>query len=80
VTLIGQGDLVANEWSARGTHDAPLPRPDGGHYAPTGRSFARSGVGMVELRDSKIVGYRDLRPADNDPAARPRLTFTRARR
>lgn len=59
VTLIGQGDLVANEWSARGTHDAPLPRPHGGHYEPTGRSFARSGVGIVELRDSQIVRYRD---------------------
>jgi steroid delta-isomerase-like uncharacterized protein len=59
VTLIGQGDLVANEWSARGTHDGPLPRPDGGHYEPTGRSFARTGVGIVELRNGKIVRYRD---------------------
>jgi steroid delta-isomerase-like uncharacterized protein len=59
VRLIGQGDLVANEWSARGTHDRPLPRPDGGHYAPTGRSFARTGVGIVELRDGKVVRYRD---------------------
>ena len=59
VTLIGQGDLVANEWSARGTHDGPLPRPDGGHSAPTGRSFARTGVGIVELRDGKVVRYRD---------------------
>ena len=59
VTLIGQGDLVANEWSARGTHDGPLPRPDGGHDEPTGRSFARSGVGIVELRNHQIVRYRD---------------------
>jgi len=59
VTLIGQGDVVANEWSARGTHPAPLPRPDGGDYEPTGRSFARSGVGIVELRDYRIVRYRD---------------------
>ncbi len=47
LTLIGQGDVVANEWSGRGTH------------APTGRSFARTGVGIVELRDGKIVRYRD---------------------
>jgi steroid delta-isomerase-like uncharacterized protein len=59
VTLIGQGDLVANEWSARGTHDGPLPRTDGGNYEPTGRSFARTGVGIVEVRDGKIVRYRD---------------------
>jgi steroid delta-isomerase-like uncharacterized protein len=59
VTLIGQGDLVANEWSARGMHDGPLPCLDGGHYAPTGRSFARTGVGIVELRDGKVVRYRD---------------------
>jgi ketosteroid isomerase-like protein len=44
VTLIGQGDVVANEWSARGTHRGPLPRPDGGADAPTGRAFARRGV------------------------------------
>jgi steroid delta-isomerase-like uncharacterized protein len=59
VTLIGQGDLVANEWSARGTHSGPLPRADGGHEEPTGRSFARTGVGIVEVRDGKIVRYRD---------------------
>lgn len=58
VTLIGQGDFVANEWSARGTHEGPLERPEG-TYPPTGRSFARTGVGIVELRDDKIVRYRD---------------------
>ena len=26
---------------------------------PTGRSFARTGVGIVELRDGQIVRYRD---------------------
>lgn len=46
-TLIGQGDLVASEWSGRGTHEE------------TGRAFARTGVGMVELRDGVIVRYRD---------------------
>jgi steroid delta-isomerase-like uncharacterized protein len=46
-TLVGQGDMVASEWSGRGTH------------APTGRAFARTGVGVVELRDGKIVRYRD---------------------
>src|SRR5262245_16310695 len=59
VTLIGQGDLVVNEWSARGTHDGPLPLPDGGQVEPTGRSFARSGVGIVQIRDNQIVRYRD---------------------
>jgi steroid delta-isomerase-like uncharacterized protein len=59
VTVIGQGHLVANEWSGRGTHDGPLARPDGGHYEPTGRSFERTGVGIVELRGGKIVRYRD---------------------
>ena len=59
VTLIGQGDLVANEWSGRGTHEAPLPRPDGGVHEPTGRSFVRTGVGIVEVKDGRIVRYRD---------------------
>ncbi len=59
LTLIGQGDLVANEWRGHGTHEAPLPRPEGGDYPPTGRAFTRTGVGIVELREGKIVRYRD---------------------
>jgi limonene-1,2-epoxide hydrolase len=47
VTLIGQGDVVANEWRGQGTH------------AETGRGFVRTGVGMVEVRDGKIAAYRD---------------------
>ena len=27
--------------------------------SPTGSAFARTGVGMIELRDGKIVRYRD---------------------
>jgi steroid delta-isomerase-like uncharacterized protein len=45
--LIAEGDLVASEWSGRGTHEE------------TGRAFARAGVGIVELRDGVIVRYRD---------------------
>ena len=59
LTIIGQGDLVANEWNGRGTNDGRLARPDGGHHEPTGRSFERTGVGIVEIRDGKIVRYRD---------------------
>jgi steroid delta-isomerase-like uncharacterized protein len=59
VTIIGQGHLVANEWRGRGTHDGPLALPDGGHYEPTGRSFERTGVGIVEVRGGKIARYRD---------------------
>jgi steroid delta-isomerase-like uncharacterized protein len=59
VTVIGQGDVVANEWRGRGTHEGPLPRPGGGRHEPTRRSFERTGVGIVELRDGKIVRYRD---------------------
>ncbi len=58
-TLIGQDDVVANEWSAHGTHSGPLPRDGGEPYGPTGRTFERTGVGIVELRDGKIVRYRD---------------------
>ena len=46
-TLIAQGDLVASEWSGSGTHGA------------SGRAFGRTGVGIVELRDGRIVRYRD---------------------
>ena len=45
--LIAQGDLVASEWRGSGTH------------AASGRAFRRTGVGIVELRDGKIVRYRD---------------------
>lgn len=58
ITLIGQGDIVANEWSARGTHDGPLVRA-GRTHAPTGRPFARTGVGIVEVRNGQITRYRD---------------------
>jgi steroid delta-isomerase-like uncharacterized protein len=47
LTLIGDGDVVANEWRGQGTH------------AATGRAFVRTGVGMVEVRDGKIAAYRD---------------------
>ena len=39
VTLIGQGDLVANEWRGTGTHQAALPAPTA---ASTSRRAARS--------------------------------------
>ena len=47
VNLVGQGNLVANEWRGRGTHTR------------TGRGFVRTGVGIVEVRDGKIAAYRD---------------------
>lgn len=59
VTLIGQGDMVANEWSGRGTHTGPLPGADGTVHEPTGRTFDRTGVGIVQVRDGRIVRYRD---------------------
>lgn len=58
-TLIADGDLVASEWRGRGTHTGPLPQPDGASIEPTGRSFERTGVAIAELRDGKIVRYRD---------------------
>jgi ketosteroid isomerase-like protein len=60
-TLRGRNELIAGckEWRGRGTHAGPLARPDGGHDAPTGRSFERTGVGIVELRGGRIVRYRD---------------------
>src|SRR5262249_42253886 len=58
-TAIGQDDLVAYEWIAHGTPTGSLARPDGDDVQPTGRSFARIGVAIVELRDGKIVRYRD---------------------
>jgi len=58
-TVIGRDDLVAYEWSAHGTHTGPLTRPDGDAVQPTGRPFTRTGVAIVELRDGKIVRYRD---------------------
>ncbi len=58
ITLIGQGDIVANEWSAQGTHRGPFLRR-GKTHAPTGRPFHRTGVGIVQVRDGKIVSYRD---------------------
>ena len=60
MTLIGQADVVANEWSARGTHNGPLPRADGDDHEPTGRAFARTGRRDRRAAETaKIVRYRD---------------------
>jgi ketosteroid isomerase-like protein len=57
--VIAQGDLVAIEWRGRGTHTGKPIERGGVVHQPTGRSFVRDGVGIAQLRDGKVVSYRD---------------------
>jgi len=57
--VIAQGDLVAIEWRGRGTHTGKPIERGGVVHQPTGRSFVRDGVGIAQIRDGKVVSYRD---------------------
>jgi steroid delta-isomerase-like uncharacterized protein len=57
--VIAQGDLVAIEWRGRGTHTGEPIERDRVLQQPTGRSFVRDGVGIAQIRDGKVVSYRD---------------------
>lgn len=57
--VIAEGDLVAIEWRGRGTHSGEPVALDGVVRESTGRSFRRDGVGIAQIRDGKIVAYRD---------------------
>jgi ketosteroid isomerase-like protein len=54
VSIVAIGPMVAVEWEAAGTNLGPFA---GG--APTGRSFRRRGASVAEVRDGRIVAYRD---------------------
>ena len=57
--VIAQGDLVVIEWRGRGTHTGEPIERGGVVHQPTGRSFERDGVGIAQIRDGKVVAYRD---------------------
>ena len=57
--VIAEGDLVAIEWRGRGTHSGEPIELDGVMREATGRSFQRDGVGIAQIRDGKVVAYRD---------------------
>jgi len=48
--LIAEGDLVAGNWTATGTHHGELMGIE-----PTGRSIKITGMGMDRVRDGRIV-------------------------
>lgn len=48
--LVAEGDLVAGNWTATGTHQGELMG-----IAPTGRSIKITGMGMDRVRDGQIV-------------------------
>jgi len=57
--VVAEGDLVAIEWRGRGTHSGEPIELDGVTHEPNGRSFQRDGVGIAQIRNGKIVAYRD---------------------
>ncbi len=48
--MVGEGDLVAARWTARGTH-----RGKWGDVAPTGRTVTFCGVNFFRLRNARVV-------------------------
>jgi steroid delta-isomerase-like uncharacterized protein len=48
--MVAEGDLVAGNWTATGTHQGELMG-----IAPTGRSINISGMGMDRVHDGQIV-------------------------
>ena len=56
--LIGEGDLVALDYTATGTHDGPLLG-----IPPTGKKVTVRGMGLYRLREGKLVeqwGVNDI--------------------
>lgn len=54
VNIFGSGPFVTIEWHARGTNTGPFMDRE-----PTGNAFERRGCSVAELRDGKVVRYRD---------------------
>ena len=48
--ILGEGDLVAGRWTARGTHTGRW-----GGLAPTGKSMEFSAVNIFRFTDGKVV-------------------------
>jgi steroid delta-isomerase-like uncharacterized protein len=48
--MIAEGDLVAGNWTATGTHQGELMG-----VAPSGRSIRVTGIGIDRVRDGQIV-------------------------
>jgi predicted ester cyclase len=56
--VIANGDLVATEFIARGTHEGPLTNPDGEILAATGKSVELRCIEVLQIRGAKIVRAR----------------------
>lgn len=55
VTTVAEGDRVAAQWTATGSHTAPLDTLSGGAIMPTGKSVTLDGVVVTALREGRIV-------------------------
>jgi ketosteroid isomerase-like protein len=54
---IEQGNKIAVELKARGTHTGPMVTPDG-TIPPTGREVLWESVDLMETRDGKVAAWR----------------------
>ncbi|MBI2395868.1 MAG: ester cyclase [Deltaproteobacteria bacterium] len=56
--VVANGDVVAVEYTARGTHSGPLVGPDGSTLAATGRRAETAFCDVLNMRNGKIVRGR----------------------
>lgn len=58
-SAIGDDNHAAGEFVGRGTHDGPLPSPDGQMIAATGRSMEEPFTWFCDVSGGKLTSVRD---------------------
>ena len=56
--LTVEGDTAVMEYDWAGTHQGPLPMPDGSELPPTGQHLAFPAVSVVDVRNGETVAHR----------------------
>lgn len=58
INLVCRGDTCITEYRGRGTHDGPLPGPDGRTIAPTGKKVQLGLIDVAQYKGGKMVRGR----------------------
>ena len=57
-SFIEEGDLFADEWTFEGTHTNPVPLPNGGELAPTGKRIQVAGMEVVQVPPAMMKDFQ----------------------